>query len=82
MAALALGDEHPLLARMHIGQPQAKYLAAAQPAQQHRLDHRPVPVRAQRGQEHVRLAWVDHPRQRPRRPDQRHPTHRPRPSTA
>src|SRR6476661_7905820 len=61
MAALAVGDEQPLLARMHITQSQPEHLAASQPAQQHRLHHRPVPMGAQRPYQGVGLLWVDHP---------------------
>ena len=76
MAALAVGDEQPLLARMHITQSQPEHLAASQPAQQHRLHHRPVPMGAQRPYQGVGLLWVDHPRQRARGADQRYPSHR------
>ena len=48
VAALALGDEHPPLGDPQVLQPQPEDLAAAQPAEHHRRDHRPVPVRAQR----------------------------------
>ena len=44
MAALAVGDEHPPLPDPHIAEPQPEHLAAAQPAEHHRLDHRPVPL--------------------------------------
>ena len=46
MAALALGDEHPSGGDPQILQPQSEDLAAAQPAQHHRLAHGPVPVGA------------------------------------
>ena len=49
-------------------QPQPEDLAAAQPAQHHRRDHRPVPVRAQRGGQRVDLGRVQDPRQRPGQP--------------
>jgi hypothetical protein len=42
VAPLALGDEHATLPGPEVRQVQPKHLAAAQPAQQHRLDHRPV----------------------------------------
>jgi hypothetical protein len=45
MTAFALGDEHPAGSDLNIAQPQPEDLATAQPAQQHRLSHRPVPVR-------------------------------------
>jgi hypothetical protein len=50
MPALALGDEQPALADLDIPEPQAEDLAAAQPAEQHRLDHCPVAVGAQHRQ--------------------------------
>ena len=74
MAALALGDEHPPLADPDIVQAQAEHLAAAQPAEQHRLHHGPVAVRcAAPSRKRVDLGGPEHPRQRPRRPDQRAP---------
>jgi len=56
IAALALSDEHPPLAEPQVFQPQPQYFAAAQPAQHHRRDHRPVPVRAQRGGQCIDLS--------------------------
>ncbi len=70
MASLALGDKQPALANADVGQAQPEDLAAAQPAQQHRLDHRLVAVGAQRADERVGLAGADHARQRARRTDQ------------
>ena len=58
---------------VHITQSQPEHLAASQPAQQHRLHHRPVPMGAQRPYQGVGLLWVDHPRQRARGADQRYP---------
>jgi len=72
MPALALSDEHPSLSDPHVLQPQAEDLAAAQPAQHHRRDHRPVPVRAQRRGQRVDLARLQDPRQPPPGPHQRH----------
>jgi hypothetical protein len=46
MPALALGDEHPAGGDLQVLQAQAEDFAAAQPAQHHRLGHRPVAVRA------------------------------------
>ena len=42
MAALALSDEQPALARAHILKAQAQDLRAAQPSEQHRFDHGPI----------------------------------------
>ena len=67
MAALALGDEHPPFRDPQILQPQPQDLAAAQPAQHHRRDHRPVPMRPQRRRQRVDLGRGQDPRQRPRR---------------
>ena len=64
-AALALGDEHPPLRGVQITQPQPENLTAAQPAQHHRRDHRPVPVRAQRRGQRVHLGRRQDPRQLP-----------------
>ncbi len=71
MAALALRDEHSTLARMQIREPQPKNLAAARPVKQHRFDHRPVPVGAQRIEQRVDLIGGQDPRQRARHPHQR-----------
>ncbi len=73
MPALALGDEQSVLAGPNVLESQAEDLAAAQPAEQHRFDHRPVPARAQRRHEQVDLVRVDHAGQGARRPDERHP---------
>ena len=71
--ALAFGDEQPPLPGIDVLEPQTQHLAASQPAQHHRIDHRPVTVRAQRRPQRVDLARRQHPRQRPRGADQRHP---------
>ena len=52
-------------------EPQPQHLAPAQPGQQHRQHHRPVPVRMQRADQLVRLLRRQDPRQRPRHPHQR-----------
>ena len=52
--------------------PQAEDFAAAQPAQDHRLEHRPVPVGARCGEQCVDLGGFQHSRQRPRTAHQRH----------
>ena len=77
VTALALGDEHALVAGAQVFQAQSEDLAAAQPAQQHRLDHGPVAPRAQRGHQRVDLVRVDHARQGARGADQRHAAHGP-----
>ena len=71
MAALTVGDEQPPLAEPQVTQPQPEALAAAQPSQHHRRDHRPVAVRAQGGGQRVHLAGAEDLRQRPGHPDQR-----------
>lgn len=43
VAALAAGDEEPLVSQVHVLQPQSEHLAATQSTQQHRLDHRGIP---------------------------------------
>ena len=48
VAALALGDEQRPLRHLHVAEAQTEDLAAAQPAEHHRVDHRPVPIGAQR----------------------------------
>ena len=46
MAALTLGDEHPLFSGSEILKTQSEDLAAAKPTQEHGLDHGPVALRA------------------------------------
>src|SRR5262249_34561118 len=72
VAALPLGDEPPPLTDPQISQPKPQHLAAAQPTQYHRRDHRTVPVLAQRGRQRVYLRRPEDLRQRPRCPHQRH----------
>ncbi len=72
MAALALGDEQRTVRHPDVLEPQPEDLAAPQPAQQHRQDHRPVPVRPQRVEERPDLLRGEDPRQRPGHPDQGH----------
>ena len=55
MAALAVGHEHLVLARAQILEPQPQHLTAPQPAEEHGLDHGPVPVPAQHVHERVHL---------------------------
>jgi hypothetical protein len=72
VTALALGDEHALLSGAEVLQAQPEDLAAAQPAQQHRLDHGLVAPRAQCGHQRIDLLRVDHARQRARDSNERH----------
>ena len=78
-AGLALGDEHPPLGHPQVLQPQPEDLAAAQPAQHHRRDHRPVPLRAQRPHQRIHLGRRQDLRQPPSRADQRDTLARTRP---
>jgi hypothetical protein len=71
VAALAVGDEHPPLGHPEVTQPQTDDFAAAQAAQHHRGDHRPVPVRAQDTGQRVDLGRGQDPRQRPGPTNQR-----------
>lgn len=73
MPTLAAGDEHPPRSSLQIAKPQPEDLAAAQPTQHHRLDHRPIPMRAQRGQQGIDLTRFQDPRQGPPGAYQRHP---------
>ena len=73
-AALALGDEQPPLAGVDIGQPQPQHLTPAQPAQQHRQHHGPVPAGAQRRQQCVHLGRAEDARHRARGAHQRDAT--------
>jgi len=59
VAALAVDHEHPPLAQSQILEPQPEHLAATQPAEQHRLDHRPVPLRAQGAHERLHFGGVE-----------------------
>ena len=55
VAALALHHGQPPVSDLHVGEPQPQHLTPPEPGQQHRQHHRPVPVRAQRGDQPVRL---------------------------
>ena len=77
VTALPLGDEHPLLPGAEVLQAQSEDLAAAKPAQQHRLDHGPVAPRAQRGHQRIDLVRVNHARQGARGADEGHASHGP-----
>ena len=48
MAALAVRDEQPAFTPTDVRQSQAEDFATAQTGEQHRVDHRPIPIRAQR----------------------------------
>ena len=72
MAALAVSDEHRSISYPDIAQPQPEHFATAQPAEQHRQHHRPIPRRAQRPEQGVDLARRQDPRQRLGHPHQRH----------
>ena len=77
VTALAHSDEHSPLPSIDVLEPQPEHLTTTQPSQQHRVDHRLVPMLAKRVGERIDLGRIDHPRKRPRCPDQRHATHRP-----
>ena len=62
-AGLAFGDEHPPLGDPQVFQAQPEYLAAPQPAEHHRRDHGPVPVRAQGRGQRIDLSRRQDPRQ-------------------
>jgi hypothetical protein len=62
---LALDDEHPPLSDVQVLQAQPQDLAAAQPAEDHRRDHGPVPVRAQCRGQRIHLGRRQDPRQSP-----------------
>jgi hypothetical protein len=80
VAALAFHDCQPPVGELHVGEPQAQHLATAQPRQQHRQHHGPVPVRPQRRDQPVRLRRRQDPRQGPRHPHQRNRPRRPLPA--
>ena len=82
MAALALHHGQPPVSDLHVRKPQPQHLAPAQPGQQHRQHHRPVPVRAQRADQPVGLLRRQDPRQGPRHPHQRRHTRSHRPALA
>ena len=72
VAALALGDEQRPLRHLDVAEGQAEDLAAAQPAQHHRVDHRPVAMCTQRTQQRGHLAGREDLRERARHAHQRH----------
>jgi hypothetical protein len=53
VAALALHHGQPAVGDLHVTEPKPQYLTPAQPGQQHAQHYRPVPVRAQRGDQPV-----------------------------
>jgi len=55
VAALALHHGQQPVGNLHVTEPQPQHLTPAQPGQQHPQHHRPVPVRAQRGDQPVGL---------------------------
>lgn len=71
-ASLALGNEHPAFTDSQILQTQTEDLASSQPAQQHRVDHRPVAPRPQCCPQCGDRCRRQHTRQRPRGPHHRH----------
>lgn len=70
MPTLALSDEQPTLGHPQVLHPQPEDLAATQPTEHHRRDHRPVPVGAQRAGQRVDLDRRQDPRQPPDPPRQ------------
>ena len=74
MAALAVGDEQPTFTPTNVLQPETEDFAAAQPGEQHRVDHRPIPILAQRRDQLDDLVVIEDLRQMPDRSHQRdHP---------
>ena len=74
MTALAIGDEQSSLAPTNVLEAQTEDLATAQPGEQHRVDHRPIPIGPERRHELDHVVVVEDPRQMPNRADQRdHP---------
>jgi len=67
---LAVRHEDLVLARPQILEAKPQHLTAPQAAQQHGLDHGPVPVGAQCRQQRVHLIGRQDPRQRPRAADE------------
>ena len=55
MAAFAFGDEQAPFTNPQIAEAETEDFAAAEPAEDHREDHRPVPIGAQRGDQPVDL---------------------------
>jgi hypothetical protein len=73
MAALAVSDEHPPLTQPEILEAQPEHFAATQPAQHHRLHHRPIPCGAQRRHQRGHLDRLQDARQATHRTHQRLP---------
>jgi hypothetical protein len=74
MTTLAISDEQPALTPTHVRQAQAEDLATPQPGEQHRIDHRPIPILAQRRHELDEVVVIEDPRQVSDRANQRdHP---------
>ena len=72
MAALAIGDEQSAFAPPDVLQPQAEDFAAAQPGEQHRVDHRPIPILPEGRDQLDHVVVVDDLGQVPDRANQRH----------
>lgn len=70
MTALAVSDEQSAFTPADVRQAQAEDLAAAQPGEQHRVDHRSIPILAQCCDELDDVVVVEDPRQVPDRADQ------------
>ena len=74
MATLAVRDEQPTFTPTHVRQSQPEDFATAQTSEQHRVDHRPIPIRSQRRAQFDDVVVIEDPRQMPNRSNQRdHP---------
>ena len=74
MAALAIRDEQPAFTPTDVLEAQAEDFATPQPGEQHRVDHRPIPILAQRRDELDDVVVIEDLRQMPDRANQRdHP---------
>ena len=72
VAALALGDEQRSFRHLHVIEVETEDFATSEPAQHHRVDHRPVPMGAQSSQQGDDLGRAEDLRQCARYPHQRH----------
>ncbi len=70
MAALAVRDEQSAFAPTDVRQSQPEDFATAQTGEQHRVDHRPIPIRPQRRNELDDVVVIEDPRQMPHRSNQ------------
>ena len=74
MAALAIRDEQPSFTPTDVLKSQAEDLATPQTGEQHRVDHRPIPILAQRRDQLDDVVVIEDLRQMPDRSNQRdHP---------